>query len=138
MRRPLAAALAGLATVVAISALRSDPPEPTEPMATAPLLQPGEVTVPIPLAMRAVAESVQPGDIVDLVTVDEGGNARLVAHRARIVDRPTTGSGLTPTGALLLVAVPLDQALDVAAAAQSPLSLLIHPPDASGSLDSSP
>ncbi|HAN70438.1 MAG TPA: hypothetical protein DCQ36_02455 [Actinobacteria bacterium] len=135
----MAAALAFLATIVAVSALRADPPDPTPTTDSAPLVRPGEVTVPIPLTVRAIAEAVQPGDIVDLVTVDEGGDARLIAQRARIVDRPTTGTALTPTGAILLVAVPRARALALtAAASQAPLSVLIHPPDDPASLDSSP
>lgn len=137
-RRPLAAVLAGLATVIGLTALRSDPPQPRADAAPAPAVRPGEVTVPVTLSMRAVADTLSAGDIVDLVTVDDDGDPHRVAERARVVDRPTSGSGLAPTEAIVLVAVPEADALDLAAAAsQSSLALLIHPPADDGSLDSS-
>lgn len=88
---------------------------------------PGEVTVPVPLAVRAVADVLEPGDIVDLVSVSDDGRAHVVAARARVVGQPGGAGGFTPTDALLLVAVPEETALALATAtARSAVTVIIH------------
>ena len=125
-RRPLAAVLSGLAVVLAVSSLTSAP-VPAVPTPTRATTSPGEVTVPVPLAVRAVADALAPGAIVDLVSVTGDGRASIVAARARVVGQPVGGSGFAPTDALLLVAVPESQALAVATAtAQGAMTVLIH------------
>lgn len=133
-RRPLAAVLAGLAVLVTVSTLRSEPP-PAPAMASTPSSAPGEVTVPVPLAVSAGI--LQPGDVIDLVSVDDDGRARVVAPRARVVGQPASVGGFGSTDPLLLVAVPEAVALALASAtARDALTVLIRGNAAASSLDS--
>lgn len=135
-RRPLAAGLAALAVLVTVNSLASSP-TPAPVPATRATTVPGEVTVPVPLAVRAVADVLAPGDIVDLVSIADDGSARVVAARARVVEQPDAGGGFTPTTALLLVAVPESSALDLATAtAQGAMTVLIHGSTSVSPLDS--
>lgn len=125
-RRAVAAALAAAAVLITVTTLRSDPPPPivTE---QAPPVAPGEVTVPVPIGLRAVIDLLQPGDIVDLVAVTAEGSTDVVAQRARVIDAPP--SGLAGSVGVLLVAVHESDAVDLAGAgARGSLSVLIHPP----------
>jgi hypothetical protein len=96
------------------------------------------VTVPVPLAVRSVADILDPGDIVDLVSVTEDGRAQVVASRVRVVEQPGSGAGgFTPAEALLLVSVPAGDALDLAAAtARGGITVLIHGSTPTTALDS--
>jgi hypothetical protein len=130
-RRPAAAVLAAVAVILTISTFRT-PSDPVAAPVLRPAAAPGEVTVPVPLAVRAVASILEPGDIVDLVSVADDGRARVVATRARVVDQPESGVGFTPTEALLLVAVPEATALSLAtAAAHGAMTVIIHSSPAS-------
>ena len=85
-RRPLAAALAGLGALLALTALRGAPTD----AGAAPTLDgrsgidAGEVTVPVVLASSAFASVLDVGDVVDLVTAS-GDDPDLLrrSHRAR-------------------------------------------------------
>lgn len=123
-RRPLAAVLAALATVIAISALR--PTAAPTASDTAPPVQvgrPGDVMVPVPVAVGGGAVST--GDIVDLVAVDDSGSAHLVAAGV-VVAEPAAASGYS-SDTVVLMTMSEQDALEVTAAAdRAALSLLIH------------
>lgn len=131
-RRLIAAVLAALATVLAISAIRPAPATTTAAESnapTAPSTRPGELTVPVVLDSPALAGAVETGDEIDLVAIDARGEAEVVATRARVVEQGGGSSPLGATSPVLLVAVPEESALDLAAASlTSRISLLIHPP----------
>lgn len=131
-RRLIAAVLAALATLLAISAIRPAPSSTTAAESTAPTVtstRPGEVTVPVMLDSPVLAGTVETGDEIDLVSIDAQGQAAVVAERARVVEQGVGSSPLGAASPVLLVAVPEETALDLAAASlTSRLSLLIHPP----------
>jgi len=86
--------------------------------------------------IRAGAASLQVGDLLDLVAV-EGSATRQVATNALVVEGSSSGSPLGATGAVILVSVPREQALELTlAAAQSPLSVLLHSNRSAAGLDS--
>ena len=125
----MAAALAAVAVLLTASTLRSDPPPPTV-AEQAPLVAAGEVTVPVPIALRSVIDLLEHGDVVDLLAVTPEGAADVVAERARVVEAPSAG-GLSSSSGVLLVAVPESDAIALAGAgAQGSLSVLIRPRDA--------
>lgn len=77
----------------------------------------GEVAVPLVLASGAIAATLAPGDVVDLVAVDDLGTATVVASRARVLELPGAGGTLSATtSAVVLVAVPEARALPLTAA----------------------
>lgn len=130
----MAAALAAVAVLLTVSTLRSDPP-PAIVTEQAPLVAAGEVTVPVPIALRSVIDLLEPGDVVDLLAITPEGVADVVAERARVVDAPS--GALSSSGGVLLVAVPESDAVELAGAgAQGSLSVLIRPRDASSSAHS--
>ena len=137
-RRVLAAALAGLATLMALSVIRAPQDPATATTATVPSTRPtaGEVAVPILLKDPAIASIATVGDLVDVLavakpsTVEAGAQPqpRIVARRARVVEGSAPASGFIPlaTG-LLVVAVDGSTALELAsAAATSELSIAVH------------
>lgn len=129
-RRLVAGLLAGVATLLALSTLRSGP-EPAPASALSPTgvtAAPGEVTVPVVLDNPSLTGTVAPGDVIDLVAIGQDGQAQVIADRARVVER--TGAGTLMTSSpVILVAVPSDTALSLSAAvATDRISLLIHPP----------
>ena len=86
--------------------------------------------VPVPLADPALAELLQPGDLVDLVGTADTGPAGdpgavpvLVARAVRVRNTPDTRGG----GRTILVEVPVADAARVAAtAAGTPLAVPVH------------
>lgn len=123
----MAGALAAVAVLLTVSTLRSDPPPPAV-AEQAPPVAAGEVTVPVPIALRAVIDLLEPGDLVDLLAITPEGGTDVVAKRARVVDAPP--GGLSSSSGVLLVAVPESDAVDLAGAgAQGSLSVLIRPRD---------
>ncbi len=93
--------------------------------------------MPVPLAVGPVVDLLQPGDIVDLVSVTDEGRAHVVAARARVVGQPDSAGGFAPTDALLLVAVPEESALALATAtARSALTVIIHGSGRGATVDS--
>jgi hypothetical protein len=131
-RRPLAAALSGVAVFIALTSLRS--PE-THVLADTPapgqsLIRPGEAAVPIVLSSPAMVRTISPGSVVDIVGVprDEGSGPRVVVHGARVIDIPDGGSGLSMTSTpIVLVAVPDADALPlVATSSRDSLGIVIR------------
>lgn len=136
-RRVIAASLAGLAALLALSVIRA-PQEPAPAtdlpaIGSGPTL--GEVAVPVILKDPAVASITEPGDLVDVIAVPEAvpGSgeaaqpARIVARRARVIEAADPGSGLMPmTTPVLVVAVDEATALALAEAGKN-LSIAVHP-----------
>lgn len=126
-RRPIATVLAGLAVALTLVTLRSDPPVGPAATIATPAAGPGEVTVPVTLGNAAIASVLAVGDVVDLISVADDGPAEVVAARARVVELAATGSALSSSATVLLVAVPESQALSLSAAvAGGVLSVVIR------------
>ena len=122
-RRPVAAVLAGLGVLVALTALRPAPPLAVDAVAgdalTGSAVRRGEVLVPVALTSGAVASALDVGDIIDLVGLsgDERMTASVVAASARVVEVPAAGSALSgASSGVVLVAVPERAALPLSAA----------------------
>lgn len=96
-RRPLAAVLAFLAVLALGTSLRA--PAAPEGAPAAITLADGEVAVPVTLASSAVAGTVRPGDVVDLVVAQSGD---VIAHGARIIEASSAG-GFTAAGTAVVV-----------------------------------
>lgn len=138
-RRAIAAGLAGLATLMALTVIRSpqDPANTIAPTNLSTRAGVGEVAVPILLKDPAIASIARIGDRVDVLAVAKvnGTQAssqappRIVARKARVVEGSAPDTGFMPlaTG-LLVVAVDESTALDLASAATtSELSIAVHP-----------
>ena len=131
-RRPLAAALAGAATLVALTALRGAPEAPASPDAgatsTSSTSIPGRVTVPVALASGAIAAVLQVGDVIDLVgATDADTPVAVIARGARVVDLPVGGSALGgSSSAVILVALPEADALRVVTSMRDGLTPVIR------------
>lgn len=80
---------------------------------------PGAVAVPVRLPDAEVRELLRVGDHVDLVAASPRGPATVVAAGAPVLALPWPAGGSTtaPTGALVVVAVPEPDVLDVTSAA---------------------
>jgi hypothetical protein len=120
-RRALAAVVAGLGLLVALTTLRGAPsPASGAPvMADGRAVRPGEVIVPLLLTSGALASVLSEGDIVDIVGSARGETSDLaiIASRVRVVDLPSAGSALTSSSStVLLVAAPETRALALSAA----------------------
>lgn len=125
-RRPVAAAVAGVGALVALTALRGTPTDPAaspfDGGTTAAAVRTGEVAVPVVLASGAITASLAVGDVIDVIGLTRGEppTATVVAPRARIIELPSAGSGLTgSSAAVVLVAVPESAALPLSAASAS-------------------
>lgn len=117
--------LAGLAVIVAISAMRPSTPGITaEGPGPVPVSRPGDVTVPVPLSTGG--STVSSGDVVDLVAVDELGEARIIADRVTVTE-PAGSAGYSSQAVVLITMQQQDALAVTAAAGRGPLSVLIHP-----------
>lgn len=128
-RRPIAALLAFAGVLLGLASLTSTPPPSTVEVAgPGRTLEPGQVAVPVLLSSPALAESIEVGDVIDVVGVDEDGAARVVAPRARVLQTPARSSGFggAPAAVLLLAVGEADGLLVTAAAAEGPLAFLIR------------
>lgn len=136
-RRIVAACLAGLATLLALSVIRAPQQAPltTSPVAGSTGPGGGEVAVPLVLKDQAVASIASPGDLIDVIAVPRStigsteGSTHIVAHRARVIEGAEPGTGFMPLASgLLVVAVDEATALALAeAVATSDLSIAVHP-----------
>ena len=88
------------------------------------LVEPGDVTVPVPLSIGGGA--VAAGDVVDVVAVDDSGAAQVIASRV-VVTEPPTGSGYSSETVVLMAMSERDALTVTAAGDRSPLAVLIHP-----------
>lgn len=92
----------------------------------------GEVAVPVRLADRALAEFLQPGDVIDLVAARDR-RGQVVAESARVITVPRQDSSgflagsTTRADSLVLVAIPRRVATEVAASALAgPLAAVVR------------
>ncbi|MGW3912902.1 hypothetical protein ACWEBX_15465 [Streptomyces sp. NPDC005070] len=74
----------------------------------------GTVRAPVRIADADVARLLRPGDRVDVVAADDGGEVRVLAARARVTGVPDAGA--TGTGALVVLSVPPATAVRLAGA----------------------
>jgi hypothetical protein len=72
------------------------------------------VTAPVRISDGATVRLLRPGDRVDVVAADSGGQARVVAAGARVTEVPDVGA--TETGALVVLSVPRSTAARLAGA----------------------
>ncbi len=115
------AALTALRTPPTSADVRLDAQSETSPRR-------GEVAVPVVLASAAIAATVGPGDLVDVVAVpdDDVAAPEIVADAARVL-RPATSGGFGSTSsAVVLLAVPAAEGLRLSAAVGRTLTLVIR------------
>ncbi|MFD5818289.1 hypothetical protein [Streptomyces sp. NPDC127038] len=74
----------------------------------------GTVRAPVRIADGATVSLLRPGDRVDVVAADAGGEVRVVAAGARVTGVPDVGA--TGTGALVVLSVPRATAVRLAGA----------------------
>ena len=73
---------------------------------------------------------METGDVVDLVTIDDNGLARVIANDV-VVTETTTNSGYSSDAVALISMSERDALLVTAAAGRAPLALIINPRSAS-------
>jgi hypothetical protein len=119
-RRPIAAVLAGVGALLALTTLRAAPAPVTADLPLSPgnAVSPGEVVVPVVLASGAVASVLAVGDVVDILGFSDSDppTAAVIAREARVFDLPTNSSFAGPSSTVVLMAVPEGDALPVSAA----------------------
>ena len=124
-RRPVAAALAGAAVLIALISLQPAPPVTAPPLdPTQPI--PGEVAITVELSSQAAAAVITPGDRVDIIERPEAGPPRIIARDARVLAASSAGF-LASSSAALLIAVDEPTALRLSGASGD-LTPLIRPP----------
>lgn len=74
------------------------------------------VTAPVRIADAATVRLLRPGDRVDVVAADNGGDARVVATGARVTEVPEAASEVAEGGALVVLSVPRATAARLAGA----------------------
>lgn len=134
-RRPIAAGLAALGVLAGLSSIRTDAAVTSGGEGTGSRsvtgVRAGEVAVPVVLSMAGVASVLHAGDVIDVVGISgrETATAAVVAPRARVLEIPASGSGLTgSSSAVIIVAVAEHDALVLSAAsANGALSVVIRP-----------
>ncbi|MER5535478.1 hypothetical protein [Streptomyces mirabilis] len=92
---------------------------PSSPSATASVRGPGRgavetVAAPVRIADAATVRLLRPGDRVDVIAADGGGEGRVVAAGARVAEVPDFPA--TETGALVVLSVPRATAARLAGA----------------------
>ncbi|MFJ7966023.1 hypothetical protein [Streptomyces sp. NPDC096324] len=95
----------------------STPSASASTTASTPVRGPGQVETvraPVRIADGDAARLLRPGDRVDVVAADDGGEVRVVAAGARVTGVPDVGA--TGTGALVVLAVPRATAVRLAGA----------------------
>jgi hypothetical protein len=126
-RRPVSAALVTFAVVLGTSTVidRHDPVAQSEHNLTG-----ADLHVPVHLADPALATLLQPGDVISLMASKGslGSPATTVAEHLRVITvSPTSNSGGMSHGALIVVATDATRAALLAGAAQTTLTVVIHP-----------
>lgn len=136
-RRLIAACLAGLATLLALSAIRA-PQQAAIEASLVPSTTPafGEVAVPITLKDASATSIAAIGDRVDVIAVAKpsagqptDAQAQVIARHARVIGIGSGSSTFLPSaGGMLVVAVDEPTALALAGASSSAdLSIAVHP-----------
>lgn len=94
-RRWIAAALVGLAALLLVTSLQ--PPPPPDPTDARPAPRAGYVAAPVTLTDSALADWLQPGDLVDVIATsgngDEVARSTTVAQNVLILELPSAGGG---------------------------------------------
>ena len=116
--------------LAALTSVRGTPTSAQSVVDGAPAseLSPGEVAVPVALASAALAATVAPGDVVDIVAVpdDAASSATVLAAGARVLRSAAGGSFGTGSAAVVLVAVPAADGLPLSAAVGRTLTVVIR------------
>jgi hypothetical protein len=86
----------------------------------------GEVAVPVTLASAALAATVMPGDVIDIVAVPEGGEASVLAPAARVLRSAAGGGFGAGSSSVVLLAVTETNALPLSAALDQKLTVVIR------------
>jgi hypothetical protein len=88
------------------------------------------VAVPILLINEQLTEAVELGTYVQLIEISEGSPPNVVASRARVVSKGNSGGTFSKgSAALIVVAVPAEGSVHVAAAGASGSLTLVMQPD---------
>lgn len=129
-RRLVAAACAGLATLLLVSAFVGESTtstSPGTPEAIVASLEVNEVAVPILLADKQLAGAVQLGNFVQLIQLFDGSEPEIISDNARVMSKGNASSAFSAGDAsLIVVAVPQEESVQVAAAgASASLTLVV-------------
>ena len=131
-RRILAACCAGLASLFTLTLFLGTTDQVASMGASQSILQTlktNEVAVPILLINEQLAQAVEPGSYVQLIEIIDGEVPNVIANRARVVSKGNTGGTFSQSSAsLIVVAVPIQESVRVAAAgALGSLTLVMQP-----------
>jgi len=131
-RRILAACCAGLASLLILTLFLGSTDQVASMSASRSILQTlktDEVAVPILLINEQLAQAVEPGSYVQLIEIIDGEAPNVIANRARVVSKGNTGGTFSQSSAsLIVVAVPIQESVRVAAAgALGSLTLVMQP-----------
>ena len=121
-RRLVSAILAGLGVLMIVTALRPAPALPVAEQSVAIAVQPDEVAVPITIRPAAIASTLEPGMIIDVVADSDTP----IVRDARVLRLPTSGFGPT-SEAVVVVAVPEASGMRLASAGSSGFGVIIRP-----------
>jgi hypothetical protein len=129
-RRLVAAACAGLATLLFVSTISggsSTATSPDSPEAIVASLGMSEVAVPILLADKQLASAVQLGNSVQLIQLFESSEPEVISDNARVMSKGSASNAFsTGDASLIVVAVPREESVQVAAAgASASLTLVV-------------
>jgi hypothetical protein len=129
-RRLVAAACAGLATLLFVSTIAAgstSPTSPGTPEAIVESLGVSEVAVPILLADKQLASAVQLGNSVQLIQLFDGSEPEVISDNARVMSKGSASNAFsTGDASLIVVAVPREESVQVAAAgASASLTLVV-------------
>jgi len=121
-RRLVSATLAGLGVLMIVTALRPTPALPVAEQSVAIAVQPDEVAVPITIRPAAIASTLEPGMIIDVVADSDTP----IVRDARVLRLPTSGFGPT-SEAVVVVAVPEASGMRLASAGSGGFGVIIRP-----------
>lgn len=129
-RRPVAAALAFVAVLLALSTL-TGPRDPSSPPGTGTgiTVPEGQLAVPVRLADAGIAALLRPGDRVDVFTSDVRAGVQIVATSVTVGTSPTTSDGPWQDGGelVVLLAFPEQAAALAGASVDGSLTVALHP-----------
>jgi len=105
-----------------VTALRPTPALPVAEQSVAIAVQPDEVAVPITIRPAAIASTLEPGMIIDVVADSDTP----IVRDARVLRLPTSGFGPT-SEAVVVVAVPEASGMRLASAGSGGFGVIIRP-----------
>ncbi len=129
-RRLIAAGCAGLASLLLLSTIAGGSAAsstPSSPEAAVAGISDSEVAVPVLLADKQLASAVTPGNTVRLIQLFDGSEPLVIAEQARVLSKGNTSTVMsTGDASLIVVAVPAEESIQVAAAgASASLTLVV-------------